>query len=614
MDERELVGLVYRADWTRLSLSGTVRGASGSLLSIFGGTGIVWGHGGNGPMPHPPMFTPDLFEEDVALDIAPGQRFRMTTASGRWVGGCDGSRVWQWQPDLPEDPNAGFRAAPQPPLSQLLAPSWLLSGHTLTVEDDQVTACGRAGIRVSARSTAGERLAGGVRPGELPNVWRWELIGTYDRAVVVIDAELGILLRCELALTDRDPRVAEFVALTVGAEADPSVFTALPGSLLGDAATPGDLVGRSGREAAKMVAGLAAGGIGAMVKYGPRRRVDPFERATAEDADPDAAMPAGEPLPGWAAGGPDSDRVPVGDEVLHLLYRGGVELTPFTATLHEWVGATGLLGAVPESARRVGLGGVGFLVDALQERGEEADPTMHTVSQVRFAGWDQFREDRMPPAPETRQGRPSRESRTPVTVVCDGSRCWKVYQDRVEVGQASSRANPVAELADGSWLLGCLLGFGGEVAADGRPGYLVIATARPGSAPVGALGWLAGGWLPAVAVVDAVSGRLLRLTRYLGGQPVKRLELRSLSDGGSGDGSDDFGYTPPDGLRVVDRTYEAFERMSDEDDGPVFAGPDGWQRTMPDPVRDAVDAFKVQLDEKVAAARGFLGSFFGGRG
>ena len=26
MDERELVGLLYRADWTRLSLSGRVRG------------------------------------------------------------------------------------------------------------------------------------------------------------------------------------------------------------------------------------------------------------------------------------------------------------------------------------------------------------------------------------------------------------------------------------------------------------------------------------------------------------------------------------------------------------------------------------------------------------
>jgi hypothetical protein len=54
----------------------------------------------------------------------------------------------------------------------------------------------------------------------------------------------------------------------------------------------------------------------------------------------------------------------------------------------------------------------------------------------------------------------------------------------------------------------------------------------------------------------------------------------------------------------------------DEEDGVhgVFVGPDGWQRTMPNPVRDAVDAVKGQVDEKVAAARGFLGSLFGDRG
>jgi hypothetical protein len=196
-----------------------------------------------------------------------------------------------------------------------------------------------------------------------------------------------------------------------------------------------------------------------------------------------------------------------------------------------------------------------------------------------------------------------------VTVVCDGSHCWKVYQDRVEVGPASSRPNPVAELADGSWLLGCRLGFGGEVVADGRPGYLVIAAARPGSAPTGPLGWLAGGWLPAVAVVDAATGRLLRLTRYLGGRPVRRLELRSVADAGPDDASDDFGYTPPDGLRVVDLTSEEYKRMSDEEDGPVFIGPDGFQRTMPDPVRDVVDSVKKQVD---AAACGFFGSIFRG--
>lgn len=52
----------------------------------------------------------------------------------------------------------------------------------------------------------------------------------------------------------------------------------------------------------------------------------------------------------------------------------------------------------------------------------------------------------------------------------------------------------------------------------------MIATANPGSAPPNAFAKLAGGWLPAVAVavVDAATGRLLRLTRYTGGDDGQR--------------------------------------------------------------------------------------------
>ena len=49
-----------------------------------------------------------------------------------------------------------------------------------------------------------------------------------------------------------------------------------------------------------MVAGLAAGGLGAAIKYAPKRHVDPFATATAED--PGDVMPDDEPLPAWAAG------------------------------------------------------------------------------------------------------------------------------------------------------------------------------------------------------------------------------------------------------------------------------------------------------------------------
>ena len=57
----------------------------------------------------------------------------------------------------------------------------------------------------------------------------------------------------------------------------------------------GEALGAASKEAAKSVAGLAAGGLGALIKYGPKqRRVDPFTRATAEAADPEAAMPTDE--------------------------------------------------------------------------------------------------------------------------------------------------------------------------------------------------------------------------------------------------------------------------------------------------------------------------------
>ena len=86
------------------------------------------------------------------------------------------------------------------------------------------------------------------------------------------------------------------------------------------------------------------------------------------------------------------------------------------------------------------------------------------------------------------------------------------------------------------------------VEVDGRTGYRVIATIGIGPVTGGALSGLPGWWLPAVAVVDASSGRLLRLTRYRGGTTATRQELRSVSDGGP----DDFGFTPPDGLPVRD--------------------------------------------------------------
>ena len=601
MDERELVGLLYRADWARLSLAGSVCGAAGAVLSVFepNETRDV---SLDAVISRPPrLLTPETLDGDIAIDLAPGERFRLTSADGRWTGGCDGSRVWQRLPELPRGVTAEFRAKPQPPIAPLLSPAWLLTGHTLTVREP-TTVCGRPGIQISAVRTGGDRLGGLVGPGEVSPTLRWHLDGTYERVVAVVDATLGFLLCCEFQYGDRDAAVTNFTGLTIGAETDPLTFTAPPGSILGDETAADDsgggLLARSALEAAKLVAGLAAGGLGAAVRYGPKRQADPFSVATTEAEDPDFALPADEPLPGWVTDGADAGGTSVSDEVLQLLYRGGVTMIPFTATVHEWADGTALIAAVPPPARQAGFGGIGLFVDALlEQRTERADPATHTAAQIRFGGWEKYRTDRVIPAPGTSARRPDRAV---VTNACDGSRWWRVYQDRVEVRPAMSLNDAATDLVDGSWLLRCRLSGGEQVVVDGRPGYQVIATARPGGVPLGLAHWLTGALLPAVAVVDAATGRLLRLTRYLGGEPVRRAELRSLSDGGP----DDFGFTPPDGLRVVDKSGLAdASRPEGRDAG--RAGADAAK---------VADAVKKQVDDTVAAARGFLESFLGGPG
>ena len=138
--EQELIGLLYRADWTRLSLAGTVRG-SGEIID----SATTWVTSPAGPgqdwRPGPPPWESDEEQQDAdvthALTVAPGKRFRAGSASGSGALGCDGERVWRWVRDQPPrnfEWSSGFSARPQPPFRLLLAPSWLLNGYTLALE------------------------------------------------------------------------------------------------------------------------------------------------------------------------------------------------------------------------------------------------------------------------------------------------------------------------------------------------------------------------------------------------------------------------------------------------------------------------------------------------
>jgi hypothetical protein len=645
MDERELVGLLYRADWTRLALTGTVRGADWMPNTNFTHRWRSWETGPRShrfPLPDPPQWMTESTDEqwgaERSLVLRPGRRYRVTSSGGSRVIGCDGERAWQWFAQPPTGTKVTFDHRPGVPVPELLAPVWLLLGYRLTV-GEETTVAGRPGIAITGVARPG-RIRGFAGSALLP----WGLLRRPDRVTAVIDAEFGIVLRRELSRGDDGDEggdegggadVTEFLSVEFGGSANPSAFTAPEGSFFGGGpgggrASERRAVDEAGLTALKMVGGLAAGGLGAAVRYAPKRRADPFAAATAED--PDDAMPDDEPLPGWAADGADgaagSDGVGgrgrVSDEVLDLLYRGGLELSPFSGTLHAWTDfeavANAMLGAVPESARQAGFGGVGFLVDTILADDRDVGQTLHAVDQVRVGAWDRYRVDRVrrAPTPAT-PATPARrlwlrgDDGDPLTVACDGERTFQVFPDEVRVWPASElnegRQGDLHQLLDASWLLMHRLSGGEVIEVDGRPAYRVIATAGTGPVTGAPLSWLPAWWLPAVAVLDASSGRLLRLMRYRNGKVVTRLELRSVAEGGS----DDFGFTPPEGLPVVDEPERHSSHGSDEDDT-ESSGPGGGPWAPPEDLRAAAEAVKKQVDEKVAAARGFLGSFLGGRG
>ena len=484
VSERELVGLLHRADWTKLTLSGTVRGPVPVIDSVAD------------------VAADEPLSSPCTLSVAPGRRFRAEAADGAWAVGSDGARLWHWFRDRPAGVLAGFDDRPGPPYRALLAPSWLLTGYSL-VPDGEVTVAGRAGVRVLgtlrpvvARTTGTDvPLGGGGFAAPIPrwlSPWRW------NEVEAVVDAELGILLRCSERSGDGLAPVIEFSSVDVPGAAGASAFTAPPGSVSGGAgASPGDALG-GGVAAAlgKTVAGMWLGGLGALIRYAPRRRVNPFAQATAEATDPEAEMPADEPAPSGpgdaAAPRPGSEALAdegLPDEVLHLVYRSGLTAPAFSATLHQWSDRGAALAAVPQPVRDWGFGGVGFLVDTWLRDPDGEAGVSHEVIAVRMDGWEECRID----------------------------------------GEAGSAPRALADLVDASWLLyhGLALSGGTEVRLGGRRAYRIVARYREETL-LGSTGWVEQLFFPAVAVVDAETGLVLRLTRFRGGRAAMRQELRDV--------------------------------------------------------------------------------------
>ena len=378
-----------------------------------------------------------------------------------------------------------------------------------------MTACGRNALHVvaTARASIGDRIRlSPLRAGQTE---------------ALVDAELGILLRVAwLPPVDEDPEVqtpdvTELVSLDLDPVIDPAQFAPPPGSVVGESWSESLSAGGPVMAVAKTTAGLAAGGLGALIRYWP------LGRARPDPGDPEVAMPTDDPAPEMTAEGRPAGPE-VSDEVLQVLHDSGT--SAFDATLHEWYDVPAMLSQVPEPARQTGFGGLGMLLNALTEYGAAA---AHSVSALRVGGPGRYQIDHRH---EVKRG--------PKTIACDGQRRWRVYDDKMTVGPAEPPPSDIADVADASWLLECQIAGGALIMAGDRPAYRMD-VAR-GDAP-----WSFLMMFPAaVAVVDAELGVILSLTSYLGGKAVRRYELRDVA----ATGAEDFRVNVPSDLRTEPET------------------------------------------------------------
>src|SRR5260221_3370534 len=143
--EGELVGLLHRAAWARLSMSAGVSDGS-------------------------------------TVRVARGWRYRYQ--AGEYVTGCDGGRPWRLTgEDVDEvEGSVHWVSGPEPPIRELLCPAWLLESSRLEVRG-RVRACGRDALDVVATRRPSVRrrsVPAGLKAGP---------------AEGLVDAELGFLLR-----------------------------------------------------------------------------------------------------------------------------------------------------------------------------------------------------------------------------------------------------------------------------------------------------------------------------------------------------------------------------------------------------------------------------------
>jgi outer membrane lipoprotein-sorting protein len=554
-DLPEVIGLLHRADWTRLSLSAEVHfECDRDLLDSRMRARVPAFYRDIGTRARTRTRVRSSPSDRAALLIAPGARYRLELqGDDELIQGSDGQRRWvSWWPRPSDRPPVEAAFGHEQPVPGLFGPQDLLVGHVVEVLGP-VTVGGRDAIAITATPRAGQPLQ------------------LHDRVEAAVDAELGIVLRREETFEGQLLTVTELTNVTLNPPeaADPARYTAPPGSRNPD--EPGAASGGPDGKTTNVM-DLAAGGLGALIRHAPHL---PGHRADPEPEPAEAAMPTPDPDVLAAEDGSASG------DLLYLLYRNG-EPHDLAASMHEWRDGAVMMARLTQTIRDLGAGGFGSLIEAMPS----ATTVTRADARFRISGPDRYRVDYA--RHDDRRGAR--------VIACDGERRWRVYQDRTLTGPAGPLGEPVAHLVDTSWLLRCRLSAALDITYRGRRARQ-LRVAGPDGAEFLSVGPLM--FFPADAIVDAETGCLLRLISYVGDAPVAWWELDDISTE-PGD-PDDFRIAAPPGTRVVEET------------GNPFAD---YTATMPGlagtAARTAVEAVS-RTHSAVSAARSFLDDLRGQR-
>ena len=530
LDLPALVALMYRADWTTLSLSATVTVQTTREPERPGG------------------------ETSYLMLLSPGGKYRISLAAdpGGMLEVCDGETAWvivsgqPWEAGMdaeeqpPVPPRRAVRrpaAGPGSPFEELLVPATLLSRCTVELAGAAVggsaetsnagteSVGGRAAYRVMARP----RLIADQRPETRP-----------DQVVVHVDAELGILLRREESFDGRPLNVIELSGVRSGLPraVDPGQFQPPSGVPAEEAQIlfggPGVSLPGLGGDAVRTAAELTATAMGFAVRHWPSPGRPDGDEAARQ-------------MPG--RGGPTADGLePADDDLINLLHGTGRAPQAFTAEVHEWLDGDFVTSAFGQVRGFLppaldGILGPDAVWDAVASRAE----TTHKVMRLQVALPGRFRIDRLA----------CRSPTDPETTACDGEHQWLVRGTRVTFWDALPLPRELGRLADPAWLLaGYTLRAGGETEVGGRRGQLVRADRRTGRAATGwraaaaaavdraragrpgtvdpgdlGVGWLDDQASQVEAVIDQDLAVVLRVESFADGRPVMCYELRELVPG-----------------------------------------------------------------------------------